>query len=334
MALFITPAHLAARADFYHQIGTSVAAGLTLVRTLRVLAQNPPARGIASRAARVADRLESGATAGEAFRSLGSWVPDFDLSLIEAGERTGRIDRTCLALSQAYASRAALARQILMGLAYPILVFHVAFLILPVHHLVALVRDGQIASFLFHKVLFFGPVYAATAALILVLQRTQRGIARSTLEACTSLLPVLGRARKALALSRLSLALDALLNAGVNAVHAWPLAAAASGSPAIQREVARWTPRFAQGEPTADLLVQSSCFPPHYSNIYASAELAGKVDDALPRLVSYYQEEGLRLMRVAAGILIGVVYGGILLIVAFQIVSFWLGFYGQIVNEV
>ena len=27
MALIVTPAHLAARADFYHQIGTSVAAG-------------------------------------------------------------------------------------------------------------------------------------------------------------------------------------------------------------------------------------------------------------------------------------------------------------------
>ena len=43
MPLLVTPARLAARADFYHQIGTSLAAGLTLVRTLRVLSQSPPA---------------------------------------------------------------------------------------------------------------------------------------------------------------------------------------------------------------------------------------------------------------------------------------------------
>jgi len=334
MALIVTPAHLAARADFYHQIGTSVAAGLGLVRTLRVLSQNPPAPQLGRRAARIADRLEAGSTAGEAFRSLGSWAPEFDISLIEAGEQTGRIDRTCLALSQAYASRAALARQILMGLAYPILVFHVAFLILPVQHLVSLVRDGEIAGFLLQKLLFFGPTYLVAFALIATLQRTQSGWARSLLETITGILPILGRARRSLALSRLSLALDALLNAGVNAIRVWPLAAAASGSPAIQREVARWKPRIANGEPASELLLQSSCFPPHFSNIYASAELAGKVDDALPRLVSHYQEEGLRLMRVAAGILIAVVYGGILLIVAFQIVSFWLGFYGQILNEI
>jgi protein transport protein HofC len=334
MALLVTPAQLAARADFYHQIGTSVAAGLGLIKTLRILAQKPPAPHLGRRANRVADRLESGATAGEAFRSLGSWVPEFDIALIEAGEQTGRIDRSCFALSQSYASRAALGRQILMGLAYPILVFHVAFLILPVDRLVALVRDGQMAAFLLQKILFFGPVYLVTAALIIGVQRTQTGFARSLLETITSLLPVLGRARRSLALSRLSLALDALLNAGVNAVHAWPLAAAASGSPAIQREVARWKPRIANGEPASDLLLQSSCFPPHYSNVYASAEIAGKIDDALPRLTTHYQDEGLRLMRVAVGILIGVVYGGILLIVAFQIVSFWLGFYGQILNEI
>jgi hypothetical protein len=39
-------------------------------------------------------------------------------------------------------------------------------------------------------------------------------------------------------------------------------------------------------------------------------------------------------MRVAAGVLTGVVYGVILLVVAWQIVSFWLGFYGAILNEI
>lgn len=334
MPLLVTPARLAARADFYHQIGTSLAAGLTLVRTLRVLSQSPPAPDLGRRAAKVADRLESGASASEAFRSLGSWAPDFDISLIEAGEQTGRLDRTCQALSQSYASRATLARQILMGLVYPLLVFHVAFAILPVRHLVDLVHDGHFGTFLLRKALFFGPIYAATFALVFLVQRSQTGIARSLLESVTGILPILGRARKALALSRFSLALDALLNAGVNAVRAWPLAAAASGSPALQREVARWTPRIAAGTPTSELLLQSSYFPPHFANIYATAEISGQIDDALPRLVTFYQDEGLRRMRVAAGVLVGIVYGGILLIVAYQIVSFWLGFYGQILNEV
>ncbi|MBL9126520.1 MAG: type II secretion system F family protein [Verrucomicrobiales bacterium] len=334
MPLLVTPANLSARADFYHQIGTSVAAGLTLVRTLRVLAKSPPAPDLGRRAARVADRLDSGATATEAFRSLGSWAPEFDVALIEAGEQTGRLDRTCEALSRSYAARATLARQILMGLAYPVLVFHVAFLILPVHLLVALVRDGHLAEFILAKLLFFGPVYALAFGLVFLIQRSHGGAARSLLESITGLLPVLGRARKALALSRLALALDALLNAGVNAVRAWPLAAAASGSPAIQREIDRWTPRIAEGIPTSELLLGSSYFPPHFSNIYATAELSGQIDDALPRLISHYGDEGLRLMRVSAGVLIGLVYGAILLVVAYQIVSFWLGFYGQVLQEV
>ncbi len=333
MALLITPGQLSARSDFYHQIGTSVAAGLPLIRTLRILAQNPPSAGLAPRARRLADRLESGASASEAFRSLGSWAPDFDIALIEAGEQTGRIDCTCAALSQSYAARATLARQVLIGLFHPVLVFHVAFLILPVDHLVGLVRDGDFAGFVVNKLLLFVPVYGVTFAILYALQRRGR-VWRAALETISSLLPVLGRARKALALSRLSLALDALFNAGVNATRAWPLAATASGSPALERAVAQWPARIGMGEPASELLLASSYFPPHYSNIYATAEIAGQIDDALPRLVSHYQDEGLRLMRVAAAILVGIVYGGILLIVAYQIITFWLGHYGQILNEI
>jgi len=334
MALIITPAHLSEKADFYHQVATSVGAGLTLIKTLRILAQNAPSRGISRRATHLADRLEQGATASEAFRDLGNWVPTFDLALIEAGERTGRLDRTCKALSEAYAARATLARRVMMGLAYPILVFHVAFLILPVEYLVGVVRDGAVGAFLFQKLSFFGVAYLGAGALVFLLQRSQSGPTRALVESLSSLVPVLGRARKSLALSRFSLALDALFTAGVNAMHAWPLAANASGSPALQRIVHRWAPRIANGEPASELVLGDSFFPPHFSNIYATAEVSGQIDDALPRLVSHYQDEGLRLMRVAAGILVGVVYGGILLIVAYQIVSFWLGFYGQVLNEV
>lgn len=332
MAFLFLPAQLAARGEFYHQIGSSMAAGLTLTRSLQILVESPPARELSAPAEKLVRRLQSGATFVESVRSLGRWASDFDIALIEAGEQSGRLDQVCQLLSKSYAERARLARQVIMGLLYPAFLFHFAFLIMPVGQLVELVTKGDIALFVGRKLTFFVPFYALVLLTIWAGQGTHGRAWRSLLESLFRLVPVFGKARRSLALSRLSLALDALLNAGVSGPQAWPLAANASGSPALGREIHRWVPHLENGTPAGDLVQRSRAFPPHFSSVYATAELSGRIDDALPRLYDHYQDEGLRLTKIAAGVLTGLIYFGVLIAVAWQIISFWTGYYGQILD--
>lgn len=332
MAILISPGQFAARSEFYHQIGASLSAGITAVRALRILANSPPTRALSRPATMLADRLEMGATFGEALRSLGSWVPTFDIALLEAGEESGRLDAVCQILSKHYGERARLLRQILFGLFYPIALFHFAFFILPIQAFLDLFASGDVTAFLVKKAMIFGPIYGVMAAGMFAAQSSHGHAWRSFLERLSQLVPVFGKARRALVLGRLSLALNALLNAGVTTTRAWSMAAAASGSPALEREIERFVPRMAEGESTGDLLLQSRVFPQHFVHAYATAELAGRTDEALDRLATHYQEEGLRLSRIAAMALTGLVYGAVVLLVAYQIISFWLGFYGQILN--
>lgn len=332
MAFLFLPGQLAARSEFYHQIGASLAAGLTLVRTLRILAENPPTRSLAAPADRLAAKLESGATFSEAVRALGRWAPDFDQALLESGETSGRLDQVCRLLASSYAERAKLARQIMLGVAYPVFLFHFAFLIVPIGHFIELFQTFDVAPFLLRKAALFLPLYGLVALVVIVTQSTHGRAWRSVLEQFFRLVPIFAQARRALVLARLSMALDALLNAGVPATRAWPMAAAAAGSPAYEREVARLVPRLEEGESAGDVLLRSRVFPPHFTHIYASGEMAGRTDEALGRLAAHYQDEGIRLMRIAAGVLTGLVYGLVLVIVAYQIVSFWLGHYGRILG--
>jgi hypothetical protein len=229
--------------------------------------------------------------------------------------------------------RARLARQIIIGLLYPAFLFHFAFLIMPVGQLVDLVKTGDIAAFVVRKL----PCSSSH------LPRPPRhpvgraGNPRTRLAFAPrnafGLVPLFGKARRSLALARLSLALDALLNAGVAATRAWPLAGAASGSPALEREMSRWIPLLADGTPAGDLVQRSSRFPPHFSTSTPPPKCPAAVDDALPRLTGTTRTKDLRLTKIAAGVLTGLVYFGILLVVAWQIVSFWLGYYGQILDE-
>ncbi len=332
MAFIFFPTQLAARSDFYHQIGSSLASGLPLIRTLELLERNPPALGLRRPILRILDRLRSGNTLDEAVHALGGWAPEFDVALLGAGEQSGRLDAVCRILAKAYQDRARLMRQILFGLAYPAILFHVAFLIMPVGHLIALVQTGDVLQFLSRKAAFFTPFYIVAILVVFASQGSQGRTWRSLLESITRLIPVFGRARRAVALSRFSLALDALFNAGVPATRAWPTAAAASGSPALEREIDTWVPRLDQGESAGDLILQSAAFPPHFSSLYSTSEFSGRVDDALPLLSEHYQDEGLRLMRTAAALLTGLLYGAVMLAAVWQIVSFWLGFYGAIAD--
>ena len=334
MAFLFLPAQLTARSELYHQIGTSLAAGLTLVKALRILSENPPARGLSRALDQIATRLESGSTFSEALRSLGHWVPDFDIALIEAGERSGRLDQVCKLLAKAYQDRARLFNQVLLWLIYPAVLFHFAFLIMPISRLVALFHGGSVAGFVVRKALFFVPFYGAVVLVVFACQGSHGRTWRSLLESLGRLVPIFGKAQRALVLARFSLALDSLLSAGVVSTRAWPLAAAASGSPALEREIDRWIPRFAEGEPAGDIILRSRAFPQHFSSIYTTAELSGQIDDALPRLSRHYQEEGLRLMKFAAGLLTGLIYGAVMLAAVYQIMSFWLGHYGAILDSV
>jgi type II secretory pathway component PulF len=156
---------------------------------------------------------------------------------------------------------------------------------------------------------------------------------RAFVERILNGVPVLGKARRSLALARLSVALEALLNAGVTIIEAWELAAAASGSPALRRVVARAKPDWINGTRPSETVSSRPEFPHAFASLYHTGEISGQLDDALRRSHALYQDEGSRGMKKFvfgfAGLLVGLVFLG----AAFEIVSFWMGYFQQI-NDV
>ena len=100
------------------------------------------------------------------------------------------------------------------------------------------VWQGDVAGYVIPKLKVFGGL-AVLGGIIVALNQTRRAeFWRGVWEWLFHRLPVVGRARRSMA-ARLSMALEALLNAGVNTLQAWELSAAASGSPALRRATRR-----------------------------------------------------------------------------------------------
>ena len=259
--------------------------------------------------------------------SLGRWMPSFDIALIQAGEHSGRLDAVCKLLAGYYEERARLLRQMLADLGYPVFVLHFAIILFP---LVSLFQGGTMAGFLLKSFGVLALLYGAAFLLIYAAQG-RHGLAwRSSLEAILRPVPVLGTARQSLALARLATALEALTNAGVTVIESWDLAAAASGSPAIQRAVLSWKPQLAGGQTPAELVKGCALFPELFGNLYYSGEISGQLDETLRRLNTYYQEDGIRKMSFLAQWVPRLLYFMVAGYVGYRVISYYLGYFDQL----
>jgi type II secretory pathway component PulF len=324
-----TPRKLSRRAEFFHQFAQLISAGLPAIQALSHLRQRPPDRSFRPRIDQVLASIEQGATFTEAIRATGDWLPSFDLALIEAGERSGRLPAACQLLGRYYEERASMIRTQLAYLIYPVFLFHFAFLIFPVNRLVAMIVEGNLAGYVQQKVFFFAPIYALVFLLLLAFQSSGKKRWRGIIERVLHPIPALGEGRRSLALARLSVSLDALISAGVPIVESWSLAAKASGSSALEKTVASARPRLEAGNPPGEMVSSSRVFPSHFASLYHSGEISGQLDESLARLAAFYQEEGARKLKIFFVALSSIVIGGVMLLIAWQILSFYIGHFQQ-----
>jgi type IV pilus assembly protein PilC len=326
MPLIITPRQLKQRAELYHTLGTLLAAGLTAPKALEQLENNPPSRSLRAPIAQWRGLLRDGASVGDAVAQMGGWMPAFDVALVNAGDRSGRLDASFKLLASYYEERSQMARKVISDLLYPVFLLHFGVIVFAFIDFLKPGHGLMRFSFLVGGILV--PIYAAAGFLIFAGQGRHGEKWRTVVENLLRPIPVLGAARRCLALARLAAALEALLNAGVLITSAWELAVAASGSPALGRAVRGWKEEVESGATPAELIQQSPQFPEMFASLYATGEISGQLDETLGRLHRHYQEEGSRKMRIIADWLPKLVYYMIMLLIAWYIVSFYYHLYG------
>ena len=330
MQLLITPGQLTNRSELFHQLAQVTAAGIGLIAALEILQRSPPHPSMRAPIGRLLAQLREGSTFGDSLDRSGRWLSSFDVALLQAGEKSGRLPDCFRLLSNYYARRAQLARQVIAFSIYPLIVFHVAVLIFPVSKLTGLILKGAIVGFIFQKACVLLPVYGVVALIAYGLQSTHGEHWRALIERLCAMVPVLGKARRSLAIARLSIALEALLNAGVGMIESWEMASAASGSPALRRVVAHCKHRLLEGTTPAEMVSSHREFPTTFASLYHSGEISGTLDDALRRSHALFEEEGSRRMKQFVFGLAGALVGCVMLLAAWQIISFWLDYFRQI----
>jgi len=325
MSLIFSSKQFDQRAELYLRLAQLVSAGIPLIKALETTARSAPSPAFRAPLEQLVTELQRGATFHDALLHAGNWQPEFDIALLGAAEKSGRLDAVLRLLADHYKHRAKLARQFVGALLYPTFLFHFAVLIFPPRKLQMLVLEWNVTGYLLQTFAVLLPVYAVVIVAVLAAQGRHSENWRGFLESVLNPIPILGSARRAAALTRLAAALEALISAGITIIEAWDIAVSACGSPALKREVASWKPSLLAGLTPSDTLNSSRHFPELFANLYHTGEVSGQLDDSLRRLKVFYEEESARKLEIIVQWVPKIIYLMVALGIAWAIIGAYSG---------
>jgi type IV pilus assembly protein PilC len=323
-------------AIFTRQFSVMIEAGLPLVQSLEILAEQQQNRGFAGVLRGVRSAVESGATLAGAMHQYPKVFDGLFTSMIEAGEAGGILD-SILQRMAAYIEKAVkLKRAVKSALIYPTTVLVVAtgviFLLLwkvvpifttlfvgmgvdlPLPTRIVVGLSHLVASFAWLAVLFA----IAVSVLFRQYYRTPRG--RLVIDGLILKVPVLGSVMRRIAVARFTRTLGTLLSSGVPMLEAMEITAHTSGNAVVEKAILDVRKAVETGRTVVDPLRETGVFPNMVVQMVGVGEQTGALDNMLQKIADFYEDEVdaavadlLAAMEPMIVVFLGVAVGGIVI---------------------
>jgi type IV pilus assembly protein PilC len=318
---------------FTRQFATMINAGLPLVQSLDILAQQTENKKLAEIVRAVVYDVESGNTLADAFRKHPKAFTDLYVNMVAAGEAGGILDTILLRLATFLEKNDALVRKVKSAMIYPGVIFSVAGIAVAVLLIFVIPTfQNMFASVNLELPLPTRLVIGASQflinywwAIIAVIGLAIFGLTRyyqtdpgkKKIDQMMLNAPVLGDLLRKSAVSRFTRTLGTLISSGVSILDGLEITAKTAGNRVIHDAVMDSRQSIAGGETIAAPLERSKVFPPMVISMIAVGEQTGGLDEMLTKIADFYDDEVdvavgalLSLMEPIMIVVLGVIVGG------------------------
>ena len=293
--------------QFTQQLSVLMDAGLPIVRSLKILANQQKPGLLKNILAEVAEDVETGSSFSEA---LGKHPKTFDklyVNMVKAGEAGGVLDIILQRLANFMERMQALRRKIVGASIYPILVMTIALLVVLcimtfiVPKFADVFRQVRVTmpvmtTFLmgvsgFIKGYWWVIVLTPIAAIIGIQMWGRTKAGRYTIDKCKLHVPLLGPIIRKSVISRFCRTLGTLLQSGVPILEALAIVRNATGNEVVANAVALVHDSIREGESIAEPLAASGVFDDIVINMIDVGEETGELDKMLLKVADNYDAE-------------------------------------------
>lgn len=267
-------------------LGATLETGLLTSQALDVICSKAPYRRMRLVLANVLARVNAGASLTNAFRAQGCF-PALFLRFVEVGEATGSLDHTVAELGRYYRFRQRLYRRFLKCVMPFVVLYAVTVALLPTCVFIENILHGRLVFPFGVLVRGYGLPLALLASYHLVLKPMGGG---RMVHRAAMFVPLLGRALKAFALARFSMALNLMIEATVPMGEALPMSLSATNNSIFTHHSRAATDAVRRGAAIKEALERTNVFPWEYLEVIGIAEASGTVSEQLQRLASHHSE--------------------------------------------
>lgn len=319
------------KAHLYTEIAKLLQAGFSLEKTLETLKHHPLCPGSRHFVCSLEAYLLRGHSISESVALIDEIkIEEVERNLVLAGERSGRLAEVFEHLSDYFERRRQTQRAITRGLLYPAVLLHLGVILFALPQAVAGDAAPAIASAV-TTLLFFYAVGAATYFAYRFLHK--RSLSERGTDQLLGHLPVVGQLRRTLALERFAEVFRIYIQSAFRPSEAIAAAGEASQSGYLRQEATQVSQQLVDGnDRLGSLLLSHEAFPKEFAASMSTAEEAGTLDKELDRWSKYYSESSREAFARFESWLPKIIYTCIATYIVWQIVSWYLGYFGQIAN--
>ncbi len=289
------------------QLSSLLGAGITIIRALDMLYQQMGSRKGKEVIGSIYEGIQSGKTLSEAFRDQKKALPDIMISMIAAGEESGRLDEVMARLAIHFEKEAKLKNKVAAAMIYPAILAFVTFAI-TIGLMVFVVPQfaktleqmnaelpgiTKMVMGMSNALITYWYVFAALIVALMLFFRSFKKSEKGGLlwDRFILKIPILGKATKATASARFTRTMSTLLRSGINVLEAMEITSRTLGNRFLEKKLYESRNDIRKGSSISRSIRGISEFPPMIYAMTAIGEESGTLDSILDKAADYFEEE-------------------------------------------
>jgi type IV pilus assembly protein PilC len=289
------------------QMATMIGSGISILRTLTILADQAEGKRLPEIMKKVREDVEEGTALSTAMAQHSEDFPPLMINMIRAGETGGFLDHALESVATNFEKEVKLRSTIKSAMTYPVVVL-IMSLVAVVVMLVFIVPifknmfEGlggqlplptQILVVVSQSMVWVGPVLLVAGILFWLWWRNNKNTekVRKQVDRLKLRLPVFGPLLKKIAIARFARNFSSMIGAGVPILQALRIVGETSGNWVLEDALVRVAESVRRGESIAKPLLAEPFFPQMVTQMIAVGEDAGSMEIMLEKVATFYDDD-------------------------------------------
>ncbi|MCQ2504821.1 MAG: type II secretion system F family protein [Saccharofermentans sp.] len=320
------------------QLSSLLSAGITIIRSLDMLYQQVETKKSKKCVGEIYEAIQSGKTLSDAFRDQKEVLPSIMISMVAAGEESGRLDEIMARLADHFMKESKLKNKVSAAMVYPKILFFltigitVGLMTFLVPGIAQTINElgGELPGLtkfimgVSDSLVHYWYVYVIVIGSAVYGFQTWKNSEKGSMQWAHLMLtmPIVGKATKMTAAARFCRTVSTLLKSGISVLSSIEITAASLDNKILEKKLGEARLEIRKGTSLSKSIKGITEFPPMIYAMTAIGEESGTLDSILEKAADFFEDEADAattkmttalepIMLIVMAILVGLTVGGI-----------------------